>query len=273
MENQTKNRGFKKLSYEEFLKKLKNKPKLVKYVPVRPKSPPRKGLKRGNMVKPIPAKMITRNCIICGTVFSFSAIKDARNRFAKGTNPVNRATCSEECHLKNNKVVNVRAINKKKNTAVKKKCRQCNKEIITNAYCPINFCGGNPGICYRTWLSENRKGKNNPAYRNGEAVKGKRTYTGLHLRACAKYRKDFKSKHDYLFCEVCGVNQNGTPRFEVHHIYFASLFPKHKELHNFKNLILICIGCHNKFHSSKLKEEFKVLEKERGLKELFGVKV
>lgn len=42
MENQTKNRGFKKLSYEDFLKKLKAKPKLIKYAPVRLKTTPKK---------------------------------------------------------------------------------------------------------------------------------------------------------------------------------------------------------------------------------------
>lgn len=114
-----------------------------------------------------------------------------------------------------------------------------------------------------------RRGKNNPAYRNGKAMQGKRTYTGIHLRACSKYRKALIEKHGYQFCESCKVNQNGTPKFEVHHIYFASLYPKHKQLHNTKNLINLCIRCHNDFHSSKRKEEFAQLEKDRGLKELF----
>ena len=42
MENQTKNRGFKKLSYADFLKKLKAKPKLIKYAPVGLKNAPKK---------------------------------------------------------------------------------------------------------------------------------------------------------------------------------------------------------------------------------------
>lgn len=115
-----------------------------------------------------------------------------------------------------------------------------------------------------------RLGKKNPAYRNGFAMIGKRTYTGIHLRACSKYRKAFLEKYGYLFCEACRVNQNGTPRFEVHHIYFASKYPKHPHLHDFANLIMVCIQCHNDFHSSKLKEKFQELEKERGLKKLFA---
>lgn len=123
--------------------------------------------------------------------------------------------------------------------------------------------------CYRTDMSNNRKGKKNPAYRNGFAVEGKRTYTGKHLRACSKYRKAFLGKHEYLFCEECGKNSNATPRFEVHHIYYASLYPKHENLHDFRNLILLCIQCHNDFHSGKKKSDFQRLELERGLKQLF----
>ena len=78
-------------------------------------------------------------------------------------------------------------------------------------------------------------------------------------------------KHDYPFCENCGVNQNGTMKFETHHIYFASRCPRHKELHNPKNLILLCIGCHNDFHASKRKEDFKRIEKKRSLKKLFNL--
>lgn len=125
--------------------------------------------------------------------------------------------------------------------------------------------------CYGVDLSKKREGKKNPAYRNGFAMQGKRTYTGIHLRACKKYRAAFMEKHSYAFCEVCKVNQNGTPKFEVHHIYFASLYPKHPNLHDFRNLIHICIQCHNDFHGNKLRDVFARLEKERGLKELFGV--
>ena len=78
-------------------------------------------------------------------------------------------------------------------------------------------------------------------------------------------------KHTYPFCEICHVNQMGTLKFEVHHIYFASLYPQHPQLHNFLNLIHICIQCHNDLHAGKKsKEVFERLERERGLKKLFG---
>lgn len=158
----------------------------------------------------------------------------------------------------------------KKTITVKRKCRQCGREVISTAYSPQNFCGGKSGTCRRIFLSKTRMGNKNHAYRNGFAIQGSRKYTGLHLRACSKYRKAFIEKHGYPFCEICKVNKNGTQKFEVHHIYYASLYPKHPQLHNFKNLIHVCIQCHNDFHSSKLKNIFLVLENERGLKELFG---
>jgi len=57
--------------------------------------------------------------------------------------------------------------------------------------------------------------------------------------------------------------------YAAHHIYFASRYPKHPQLHNFKNLILVCDSCHALFHGGGLKDVFERLEEERGLKELF----
>lgn len=184
--------------------------------------------------------------------------------------PWNKSICSRECVYQNQRENSRIQQAKKKEKIITRKCRECGKDVISTAYCPRSFCEGKYGQCYKDFLSKNRKGKNNPAYRNGFAIMGSRKYTGLHLRACAKYRRAFLEKHDFLFCEICNVNSNGTPKFEVHHIYYASLWPKHKYLHDFRNLILVCIGCHNKFHSSVYKEEFALLEKERGLKELFN---
>jgi 5-methylcytosine-specific restriction endonuclease McrA len=157
-------------------------------------------------------------------------------------------------------------------------CPECGKMFLQKQYTGSSFkrkyC--TPTCSFKA-SSKKRVGKGNPAYVHGLRMKDKKKGVGYqntkHLRACAKYKKQFLEKHGYLFCEHCGVNQNGTPRFEVHHIYFASLYPRHEELHNHKNLILLCIGCHNKFHAGKtFEKEFKKLEKERGLKQLFGNK-
>jgi hypothetical protein len=119
-------------------------------------------------------------------------------------------------------------------------------------------------------MGKSRTGKKNPAYSTGWAMQGKRKYTGIHLRACVKYRKHFVEKHGYIFCEICLLNSASVPKTEVHHIYYASLWPKHKNLHDFRNLIMLCIQCHNNFHSGKYKDHFARLQEERGLKELFS---
>ena len=213
----------------------------------------------------------TYKCKTCGKDFTIKGQK-YNGFFVPNRSPSNTKTCSIDCRKERQRISAREQGERKKKVEVRRSCRLCKKEVISSAYCPRSFCGGKSGDCYRKWLSVNRKGKNNPAYRNGKRTNGKRSYTGKHLSACTKYRTDFLEKNEYLFCEVCGVNENGTPKFEVHHIYFASLYPKHPELHNSKNLILVCIGCHNKFHGSdgRYQDLFKEIESKRGLRELFG---
>ena len=156
-----------------------------------------------------------------------------------------------------------------RNKVVVRKCVGCEKEFEHNAYFKKKFCSND---CQFKFQTENRKGEGNPNYRHGKAAQRKKANrsTPKHSYACVKYKKQFVERHEYLFCEVCKVNQNGTPRFEVHHIYYASLFPRHEHLHNPKNLILLCTTCHHSFHSGKMRsDKFLGLEKERGLKELF----
>lgn len=200
-----------------------------------------------------------KECVVCGNAFTINNSLRTQDK-----------TCSSKCRNDLLKLHRNNAEIKKKNTVHRTNCKFCGKEVVSTKYCPQNFCGGKFGQCFKDNLSRERQGKKNPSYRNGLAISGGRTYTGIHLRACSKYRKSFLEKNNYLFCEVCGVNENGTPKFEVHHIYYASLYPKHAHLHDFANLILVCIGCHNKFHSSTYKNEFLKIERERGLKELFG---
>lgn len=222
-----------------------------------------------SLTKPIPKKKY--KCKICDSYFEVEGQK--RNGFfVPNVSPWNIKTCSEDCRKENNRLNSEKHNEVRKNIPVLRKCRFCGDDVFSSKWCPQSFCGGKTGECYKKWLSESRKGSNNPAYRNGFAISGKRTYTGIHLRACSKYRRAFMEKHGYAFCEVCGVNSNGTPKFEVHHIYYASLYPKHESLHDFKNLIHICISCHNNFHASKLQDKFEELENERGLKELFSQK-
>ena len=154
------------------------------------------------------------------------------------------------------------------------KCKVCSKEFYVPA-CYLSSRKYCSWACVFEDQKKNRIGKKNPAYRNGlyttKNFKGKKGVVSTkHLRACANYRKEFIERCGRLFCEICRVNVNGTLRFEVHDIYYASLYPRHPELHNPKNLILLCIKCHNDLQSGKMRSDiFLNLEEERGLKELF----
>lgn len=90
-----------------------------------------------------------------------------------------------------------------------------------------------------------------------------------HSQACKDYKEWFIDLNTFGFCEIC--TRSDKP-LTVHHIYMASLYPKHSELHNPENLILVCTyidGCHEKFHAQSIPETFNKLEEERDLKELF----
>jgi len=197
-----------------------------------------------------------KKCLECGKTFFIENQLQTGNKY-----------CSKECSY-------LVALRRSKEQSEKRKkqfkeinCDECGKKTKVNLYNNSKYCSNE---CRFKALSKNRQGKKNPAYRNGLAIAGKRNYTGKHLRACSKYKKNYLSKHDYLECELCRVNKNGTLKFEVHHIYAASIKPQHKQLHNPKNLILLCVQCHNDMHMNKKKKEFNRIEKERGLKKLFN---
>ena len=148
------------------------------------------------------------------------------------------------------------------------KCKYCGKDF--NRYIPaLNFCSRN--CAYNYWKENNiRAGKNNPAFRNGLYTKkylsNHKNITGKHLSACRRYRTFFRKNNDYDFCERCKISSS--PKFETHHIVFSSEAPEHKELHNFKNLIYLCIACHNELHKHKILRN-KLVE-DRELNDLFG---
>lgn len=203
----------------------------------------------------------TKKCSFCKSVFKIASNLQA-----------NQKTCSAECRYKYEKDRGMKRNARLRNILKMYTCKNCNKLFKADVSFQHVFCSYD---CRNKNYSEKRIKKGNPNYKggiyskiDGSHKKGSKLQ-GKHLRACAKYKKEFVKKHGYQFCEVCKVNNNGTQKFEVHHIYYASRYPKHDQLHNFKNLIHICHECHKKFHSGEYKEKFIVLEKERGLKKLF----
>jgi hypothetical protein len=189
----------------------------------------------------------TRNCVICGNQFIIN------NQLR-----LNRKTCSDECHYK----LKIEITKKNHEKIVEHNCKQCEVIFFSKQHLYRKFCSMN---CQIKYLQENRRGKNNPGYRNGLRTNGMGA-TKIHMAACRKNRREFLKENDYLFCELCGTNQS--LRFESHHIVFASEAPNHKELHNKKNLIMLCIQCHNDLHIKKYLRNSLVIK--RGLNKLFG---
>jgi hypothetical protein len=158
-----------------------------------------------------------------------------------------------------------------------KTCSHCNSQFTP--YTSLDkFCSANCRVenqkskRSRRWNPEataKRIGESNPAYRNGMyARETTKTADGnrLFLRNRNELKQDMIDKNGYLFCEHCKTTN--TYQFETHHIIYRSEKPNHKHLHDKRNLILLCIQCHNDYHKSKLMREHLI--KDRNLIDLFG---
>lgn len=83
-------------------------------------------------------------------------------------------------------------------------------------------------------------------------------------KAKAHMRERQLDERGYLYCENCGKT---TKELDAHHIVYRSERPKHPELNNERNLILLCRPCHTWFHDKKDRREQLMLN--RNLKQLF----
>lgn len=201
-----------------------------------------------------------KKCVICSEKFSITKYIE-----------VQKKTCSSECSYELSRKISAKSIEKRKNIDEEYKCKKCKCKFKAPSHFKRVYCSDS---CQHKDYAEKRINEGNPNYRGGYFTKKNFTASiaHKHSQACQKYRKAFLEKNNYLFCEVCGVNSNGTIKHDVHHIYFASRVPRHEHLHNFKNLVLVCRECHLDFHGKRKEEEFKKLEKDRGLKKLFNLK-
>lgn len=181
--------------------------------------------------------------------------------------------CSYKCSYQVEK-------NKRSNKPEFKKCAYCENEFkpytSLDKYCSANCRIDNQkSKRSKNWNKkscENITGKKNPAYRNGNYSRGNRK-SAEGERKYQKVRDGMRTKmiekHGYLFCERC--NTNTTYQWEMHHIVYRSEKPRHEHLHSERNLVNLCIKCHNWFHNKKSRRNDIV--KERGLVELFGQEI
>lgn len=86
-----------------------------------------------------------------------------------------------------------------------------------------------------------------------------------HFTGEEKYERNKKELlEETPFCNLCGTTNHV---LDTHHIIYRSEAPKHKSLHDKRNLIVLCRECHNKMHENKNIRE--LLVKQRKLHLLF----
>ena len=196
------------------------------------------------------------NCIICNIEFI------QRSKVHK--------CCSKKCKAKYENQL-------KSKKPKEKKCKYC--ESVFSPYTSLSkFCSANCRVenmkskRSRRWnkeSTEKRIGLNNPAFKSGMYARNTtKTDEGqkLYLRTRNEMRAEMLLNYGYLFCERCKTNQ--TYQWEMHHVVFRSEKPLHEHLHNKRNLINLCMKCHNWYH--KEKSNRNELVEERKLYELFG---
>lgn len=194
-------------------------------------------------------------CIICENVFIPKSYVNC--------------CCSLKCKFKYGNL----KISKKSKV---KTCINCNKEYkpytSLTKYCSANCRVENIKKKRKSnWSNESvekRKGINNPAYKNGDRVFGKKVNAN-GLRLFQKNKKEYINQmienNGYTFCEKCKQTNN---KLEGHHIIFRSEKPNHQNLHDKINITLVCVKCHNWYHQKKGNRNDIV--KERNLHLIFG---
>jgi predicted RNA-binding Zn-ribbon protein involved in translation (DUF1610 family) len=201
--------------------------------------------------------MKPKKCVICNSEFN------PRTSLQKYCSP----KCSYEARLeKDRKHLN------------NKKCPVCNEEFkpyhslqkFCSYECQVEYKKSNRkgNRRYSDKKIKNISGKNNPAYRNGSRISGKDS-----RKKERQFKKNSKAIKDQminelgcLYCENCETNQS--LRFEAHHIIYRSEKPNHPLLHHKKNILILCIRCHNDWHKSKGLRN--TIVKQRKLHEYFG---
>lgn len=203
---------------------------------------------------------------------SRKVFKEKKCRFCEKTFiPKNsrQVNCSFTCKVK----WELKKISKKPKT---KNCNVCKKEFqpytSLDKFCSVKCRTKNEkNKRARNWKSvKNIIGKKNPNYKHGLTSNfTKQKYSNVGQRKYLRERKNKINKilneNGFLECERC---KSTGVRLETHHIIFRSEKPNHEHIHNERNLITVCVPCHNFFHKKKNVRNYLI--EERGLEELFG---
>ena len=149
------------------------------------------------------------------------------------------------------------------------------KHICLECWIEFNDWRKNSKFCNNICQYKNSKitrlWENNPSFRNWFYTKiSKKSnkhiiWTKEFIKTCKILCKKLINQKWYLYCEECGTTNS--LKFENHHLIYRSEKPKHEYLHDIRNILYLCIQCHNEFHKHKSKRN-KIVE-ERKLNELF----
>ena len=194
-------------------------------------------------------------CLICNSEFMPKSMKSKY--------------CSYRCKT-------LSEMQKRSKKPVTKKCKVCNTEF--KPYTSLDkFCSANCRVenmkssRSHRWSKEktlNRMGINNPGYVHGLRA-GNKAPSAEGLKVFQRNRNEILNTMletvGYTYCEKC--SKSGV-KLEGHHIIYRTDKPKHEHLHDKINILMVCVPCHNLFHTTKGLRNELVLA--RGLHILFG---
>lgn len=178
--------------------------------------------------------------------------------------------CSPKCKQDNK-------VSRRSNKPITKSCKHCKSDFkpytsldkFCSVKCRVDSKKSKRSHNWSKESCENIKGTNNPAYRNGMYIaKKKKSSVGERefINNSKVLKQKMKDDLGYVYCQDCKTSNS--LRFETHHIVYRSEKPLHENLHKKRNLIVLCIRCHNEYHKKKSKRN--QLVEDRKLNELFG---
>lgn len=120
-----------------------------------------------------------------------------------------------------------------------RKCLNC--DVLFKSKNKRKYCSRK---CNYRMSKITRKGSGNPAYKDGDSC---------------KYIEMSKKLHNEIdCCEICGKYGG----LDMHHLVYRSEAPRHKNLHNEANLIMLCRGCHMYLHNKKSRRKKYIIKRE-----------
>lgn len=127
---------------------------------------------------------------------------------------------------------------------LEKECEFCGEEMsVLKSQAAYGRGRFSSRECLSEWMSENRKGKNAPAWKGGRTK-----YRGKWMQA----RREARDRDEHT-CQVCGTTASELGREpDTHHIKPIKEFADPLDAHFPKNLVCLCPECHRHVETGNL---------------------